>query len=226
MGLSLLEVPLSIFSAPSFRAVTPTPKRGGLALLGAIGGLSLLGATGCVARVHGEARYRAPEVAVVAPVVTVQEPEPIVYVDAVPADIETYPRAEYRGSYVYYVDGRWCRPAANGWVYFRTEPRELVSYRVEFERSHPRVRARASTRAVVQPTVEVQTRAVAQPTVEVQSRAAAQPTVEVQRRAVAQPTVDVRARAVVPQPPRLDVKAGVKARASVSGGVSGGVSGR
>ncbi|WP_437813998.1 hypothetical protein [Sorangium sp. So ce1078] len=99
-------------------------------MLAALVALALLGATGCAAEVH--TRAAAPAT------VTYQEfavyEEPVVHIAAAPVHIETYPRVYYRGSYVYYVDGRWYYPSRHGWVYYRDEPRALVHYRVDFER--------------------------------------------------------------------------------------------
>jgi hypothetical protein len=152
--LSLPEVTVSIFSVSSPSAGTLNPKLGRLALLGALAAFSLFGATGCYAR----ARVRA-QPAVVA-TYHYQEPvydEPVVYVQAAPVvDIESHPRVYYRGSYAYYVDGRWYAPSRRGWVYYRSEPRDLVRYRssVEFQR-HPRVTTRVTTR-VEAPRVRVE----------------------------------------------------------------------
>ena len=139
MGLSLPEVTVSIFSVSSPSAGTLISKSVRFALLGGLAAFSLLGATGCYARVRAH-----PTV-----VATYQEPvyeEPVVYVQSAPVvDIESHPRVYYRGSYVYYVDGRWYAPSRRGWVYYRSEPRDLVRYRVDFER-HPRVTTRVTTR--------------------------------------------------------------------------------
>jgi len=72
--------------------------------------------------------------------------EPVYEAEVVPARIEYYPRVQYRGQYVYYVDGRWYAPssrARRGWVVYRDEPRELRRYRVEgrWDR-HPAYRER------------------------------------------------------------------------------------
>jgi hypothetical protein len=50
----------------------------------------------------------------------------IVYVDAVPPNIDIYPHYYYNGGYVYYVDGRWYRQGQRGWGYYRQEPPELA----------------------------------------------------------------------------------------------------
>jgi hypothetical protein len=49
----------------------------------------------------------------------------------VPADVRRRPSAPFRGSYAYYVDGRWYYPSSQGWVVFREEPRELARWRRE-----------------------------------------------------------------------------------------------
>lgn len=152
MGLSLLEVTVSIFRPSSSSAATLDPKLRGFALLGVLAAISLSGATGCVARVHGRAHYRPA-------VVTYQEPvyeEPVVYVSTVPVDIESHPRVYYRGSYVYYVDGRWYAPSRRGWSYYSSEPRALVSHRVQFERTYPRVQTRTVVHAEAAPHVRVE----------------------------------------------------------------------
>ncbi|MGK4005194.1 hypothetical protein WMF31_21375 [Sorangium sp. So ce1036] len=116
---------------PSSRSATAhAPQRSRLAVLAALVALALLGATGCAAEVHTRAAAPAP---VTYQEVTVYE-EPVVHVAAAPAHIETYPRVYYRGTYVYYVDGRWYYPTRHGWVYYRDEPRALVHYRVDFDR--------------------------------------------------------------------------------------------
>jgi hypothetical protein len=97
-----------------------TPRAGTkgkrLGLVGALAAVCALGATGCYATVQPEPIYAGPS---------------DVYVTAgvVPTDIYAYPRVRYGGTYVYYVDGRWYRPTARGWVYYRREPVELGRYR-------------------------------------------------------------------------------------------------
>ncbi|WP_437873492.1 hypothetical protein ACMHYB_45060 [Sorangium sp. So ce1128] len=156
-------------------------RRGKLAALAALTtlALALLGGTGCVAEVHTRTVTPAPAT------VTYQEfavvEEPVVHIAAAPVHVETYPRVYYRGTYVYYVDGRWYYPAHHGWVYYREEPRALVHYRVEFERRRPRhhhvhhhhphhvttVRPSASVRASasVRPSASIRTAAPARPSV-------------------------------------------------------------
>ncbi|WP_433934206.1 hypothetical protein AB3662_06850 [Sorangium cellulosum] len=86
-------------------------RRGKLAALAT---LALLGGTGCVAEVHTRTVTPAPAT------VTYQEfavvEEPVVHIAEAPVHIETYPRVVYRGTYVYYMDGRWYYPAHHGWV--------------------------------------------------------------------------------------------------------------
>jgi hypothetical protein len=74
-----------------------------------------LGAAGCVARTTGRAEL-------------VYE-HPVVEVEAVPVQVEAYPRYYYRGSYAYLVDGRWYYRTPGRWVVFREEPAELRSAR-------------------------------------------------------------------------------------------------
>ncbi|WP_437677123.1 hypothetical protein [Sorangium sp. So ce131] len=128
----------SSFSATSARG----PQRGKLAVLAALAASALLGATGCVAEVRTRTVATAPPPVVTYREVTVYE-EPVVHIGAAPAHIETYPRVYYRGSYVYYVDGRWYYPSRHGWVYYREEPRALVHHRVDFERRRPQQHYRA-----------------------------------------------------------------------------------
>jgi hypothetical protein len=147
------EVTVSIFSVSSSSAAISNPKRGRLALL-ALAGFSLFGATGCYARVR--ARPAVVSYEYQAPATEVYYEEPVVYVQAAPVvEIESYPRYYYRGSYVYYVDGRWYSRGSRGWTYYRAEPRDLVRYRssVEFT-NHPRVRVHAHAEA---PRVRVET---------------------------------------------------------------------
>ncbi|WP_438017792.1 hypothetical protein WMF18_01265 [Sorangium sp. So ce315] len=146
------------------RTTASSPKRSGIAALAALAALAVLGATGCAAEVRTRTVARAPAT------VTYQEfavvEEPVVHIMAPPAYIETYPRVYYRGTYVYYVDGRWYYPSRHGWVYYREEPRALVRYRVEFDRSrvhrhdhhhghhHHRPASRATSRPAAEPRVE------------------------------------------------------------------------
>ena len=60
--------------------------------------------------------------------------------DTPPVNIETYPRYEYRGSYVYNVDGRYYHRNGARWMRFRERPRDLNE---RFERhEHDRDRDR------------------------------------------------------------------------------------
>lgn len=59
----------------------------------------------------------------------VVEPTP-----AVPSDVVFYAHVLYGGDDAYLVDGRWYRPAANGWVVFTQEPLELQLVRQATER--------------------------------------------------------------------------------------------
>jgi len=63
---------------------------------------------------------------------------PVVEVQTVPVQIESYPRYAYAGSYAYLVDDRWYYRSRGRWVVFREEPRELRTYRVEHARRNPR----------------------------------------------------------------------------------------
>src|SRR5262245_37885694 len=128
-----MEMNVPVLDTSSPRTAARAPHRSSrLAVLAALVALALLGATGCVAEVH--TRAAAPAHATV----TYQEfavyEEPVVHIAAAPVHVETYPRVYYRGTYVYYVDGRWYYPSRHGWVYYREEPRALVHYRVDFER--------------------------------------------------------------------------------------------
>ena len=42
-----------------------------------------------------------------------------------PVNVETYPRYEYRGSYVYNVNGRYYHRNGNRWMRFNERPRDL-----------------------------------------------------------------------------------------------------
>lgn len=66
-------------------------------------------------------------------------PVGVAYVEATPSvEIETYPHVVYEGVNVYYVEGRWYRRGARGWVYYREEPPALARQRVHVQ-SAPRV---------------------------------------------------------------------------------------
>jgi hypothetical protein len=91
-----------------------------LALVVALGAF---GPLGCFATVRGGA--------------VVEYDYPVVEAEVVPVEIVSYPRYEYRGSYVYLVDGRWYTQARGRWVTYRSEPPELTHHRVIYERRHP-----------------------------------------------------------------------------------------
>jgi hypothetical protein len=90
-----------------------TPRRGGLLLASAA---MALGA-GCAVPVYSE-----PVAVTPAPVAS----DAIVYVDAVPSNIEIYPHYYYSGGYVYYLNGRWYRQGPRGWGYYRQDPPDLA----------------------------------------------------------------------------------------------------
>ncbi len=50
-----------------------------------------------------------------------------------PRDVLFYPHVLYGGDNAYLVDGRWYRPAADGWVVFTEEPVELETLRRTLE---------------------------------------------------------------------------------------------
>ncbi|MGK3998578.1 hypothetical protein [Sorangium sp. So ce1024] len=125
-----MEMNVPVLDPSSPRATAHASQRSRLAVLAALVAFALLGATGCAAEVHTRA---ASPATVTYEEVTVYE-EPVVHVATAPAYIETYPRVYYRGTYVYYVDGRWYYPSPRGWVYYRTEPRALVHHRIDFDR--------------------------------------------------------------------------------------------
>ena len=79
----------------------------------------MLGASGCVAH------------ATTAAAVTVDEP--VVEVETVPVEIESYPRHYYQGEYVYLVDGQWYYRRRGHWVVYTVEPRALVNVRVGYQ---------------------------------------------------------------------------------------------
>lgn len=125
-----MEMNVAVLEPSSPSATVRTPQRNRLAVLAALVAVTLLCATGCAAEVHTRA---ATPATVSYQEVTVYE-EPVVHVATAPAYIETYPRVYYRGTYVYYVNGRWYYPSHTGWVYYYDEPRALVRYRIEFDR--------------------------------------------------------------------------------------------
>jgi hypothetical protein len=52
---------------------------------------------------------------------------------AVPSDIVFYPHVLYGGDDAYLVEGRWYRPASEGWRVFTEEPLELELLRKTLE---------------------------------------------------------------------------------------------
>ncbi|WP_437508003.1 hypothetical protein [Sorangium sp. So ce1099] len=124
------NVPVLQSSSP--RTTANPPQRSRLAALAALAALAVLGATGCAAEVHTRTVAPAPATVTYREFAVVEEP--VVHIAAAPVHVESYPRVYYRGTYVYYVDGRWYYPSRHGWVYYRDEPRALVRYRVEFDR--------------------------------------------------------------------------------------------
>jgi hypothetical protein len=80
-------------------------------------------AAGCTAQVQP----------VSASIVTDEE----VVVDATPVNIYSYPHTEYRGSTVYYAEGRWYRPRGNRWYYYHREPADLVRHRQYIQAAPP-----------------------------------------------------------------------------------------
>ena len=87
-------------------------------VLSALGLFSALSAAGCRATIAAE-----PEV---------------VWVDTVPADIESRPKVYYGGADAYLVEGRWYYRSPRGWAVYRSEPEELTRQRVIFERRRTR----------------------------------------------------------------------------------------
>jgi hypothetical protein len=79
--------------------------------------------SGCTARVQ------PATVAVVA--------EDDLVVDAAPVNVYAYPHTEYRGTVVYYVNGRWYRPHGNRWYYYRSEPPALARQRQYVQQAPP-----------------------------------------------------------------------------------------
>jgi hypothetical protein len=61
----------------------------------------------------------------------------VVAVDTAPVNVYTYPHTEYRGTTVYYVDGRWYRPRGDRWYYYHDEPPELVRHRRYIQEAPP-----------------------------------------------------------------------------------------
>ena len=136
-GSSLREVTVSIFSSSSTATQTPNPTHGVLTLIGALAGLSLF-TTGCYAEVETRPAVVTYSASARVQPVVVQEEEEVYYADTAPVvEIETYPSVVYSGRPVYYVDGRWYYRGPRGWAYYRSEPRGLVTQRVELERRYP-----------------------------------------------------------------------------------------
>lgn len=96
-----------------------------------------LSVAGCYARGSGGARAQG-SVVYSAPVVAVEYDEPVVVVQTVPAEIESYPRHTYRNSNVFLVEGQWYWRSGGRWVAYRTEPRALASVRVSYEAKYGR----------------------------------------------------------------------------------------
>jgi hypothetical protein len=85
-----------------------------------------LGLAGCTAEVE------------TAHPVVVTDDEAVVEAETVPAaDVYAYPRTEYRGHAVYYVNGRWYYPRGRHWYYYRTEPTELQRHRRYIQQAPP-----------------------------------------------------------------------------------------
>ena len=77
------------------------------------------------------------EVETAHPVVATDD-EAAVEVETVPAaDVYAYPRTEYRGHAVYYVNGRWYYPRGRRWYYYRNEPPELIRHRRYVQQAPP-----------------------------------------------------------------------------------------
>jgi hypothetical protein len=78
-------------------------------------------AAGCASRVYSEPGQVYPPVS----------DDAVVYVNAVPTNIELYPHYAYGDGYAYDVDGRWYQRGPRGWGYYRREPLELQRMRVQ-----------------------------------------------------------------------------------------------
>jgi len=128
---------VSIFASSSTATQTTNPTRGIFAL-GLLAGACLLGATGCYAEVETRPAVVTYSATARAQPVVVEEEEDVVYEES-PAvvEIESYPTVVYAGRPCYWVDGRWYYRGPRGWAYYRSEPRGLVTHRVEFERRYP-----------------------------------------------------------------------------------------
>src|SRR6476646_7224756 len=96
--------------------------------------LEELVALGCLAGCTAEVETAHPVVAA--------DDEAVVEVETVPAaDVYAYPRTEYRGHTVYYVNGRWYYPHGRRWSYYRTEPPDLVRHRRYIQQAPPAPRS-------------------------------------------------------------------------------------
>ena len=62
--------------------------------------------------------------------------------DTPPINIETYPRYEYRGSYVYNVNGRYYHRNGARWMRFHERPRDLDERYERRDHEHDRGRDR------------------------------------------------------------------------------------
>ena len=93
----------------------------------AAGCLATALASGCTAQVETATYPTGPD-------------EDVVAVETVPADVYAYPRTEYRGHVVYYVNGRWYSPRGRHWYTYRTEPQELVRHRRYIQQAPPAAR--------------------------------------------------------------------------------------
>jgi hypothetical protein len=58
-------------------------------------------------------------------------------VEAPPPYVETYPQTYYEGRVVYLVNDRWYYQRRGRWVYYRTEPPELVRQRSYVQQAPP-----------------------------------------------------------------------------------------
>jgi hypothetical protein len=144
---------VSIFSSSSIATQTANPNRRVLALFGVLAGISLFGTTGCYAELETRPAYVTySSSARVRPVVVQADAdEEVYYAESAPVvEIETYPMVMYAGRPSYWVDGRWYYRGPRGWAYYRSEPRGLVTHRVDLERRYPeRFRANAHVNAHV-----------------------------------------------------------------------------
>ena len=126
---------MSIFTSSSTAIQTMKPMRGVFAL-GVVVGLCALGTTGCYAEVEARPAVVTYSASTRVQPVVVEE-EDVVYEESPVVEIESYPTVVYAGRPTYWVDGRWYYRGPRGWAYYRSEPRGLVTHRVEFERRYP-----------------------------------------------------------------------------------------